>query len=66
MNEVKNTTDENKIKEDYKRLAQIYIEDMPYFSLFTSKYTIAYNSALAGEINSNWYNLFYNIESWYK
>ena len=66
INEVKNTTEENKLKEDYKRLAQIYMEDIPYLSLYTSKYIIAYNSALAGEINSNWYNLFYNIESWYK
>ena len=42
MNEVKNTTDENKLKEDYKRLGEIYRDDMPYLSIFTSKYTVAY------------------------
>lgn len=66
MNKVKNETDKEKLKEDYKRLAEIYKTDMPYLSLFTNKYTIAYNSELVGDVQSNWYNLFYNIESWYK
>lgn len=66
MNEVKNTTDENKLKENYKRLAEIYKIDMPYISLFNNKYTTAYNVELVADIKSNWYNLFYNIESWYK
>ena len=66
MNEVKNTTDENKLKEDYKKLAEIYRTDIPYLSLFTSKYTIAYNTGLVGDVQGNWYNLFYNIDSWYK
>ena len=66
MDEVKNTTDESKIKEDYSRLADIYKNDIPYISLYTNKQTIAYNTSLAGEIKSNWFNPFCGIETWYK
>ena len=66
MNEVKNTTDEETIKKDYVRLAEIYKTDIPYISLYTNKYTIAYNTELVGEINSNWFNPFCGIETWYK
>lgn len=66
MNEVKNTTDEETIKNDYARLAEIYKTDIPYISLYTNKYTIAYNTELVGEMNSNWFNPFSGIETWYK
>ena len=66
LNETKNTTDENILKEDYKRLAEIYKTDMPYISLYNNKYTIAYNSGLVGDITPNWFNQFYGIEGWYK
>ena len=66
MNEVKNTTDEETIKNDYTRLSEIYKNDIPYISLYTNKYTIAYNTELVGEINSNWFNPFCGIETWYK
>ncbi len=66
MDEVKNTTDEETIKKDYTRLAEIYKTDIPYISLYTNKHTIAYNTELVGEINSNWFNPFCGIETWYK
>ncbi len=66
MNEVKNTTDEETIKKDYARLAEIYKTDIPYISLYTNKHTIAYNTELVGEINSNWFNPFCGIETWYR
>ena len=66
MNEVKNTTDEEILKEKYKRLIEIYKTDIPYISLYSNKYTVAYNSALVGEINPNWFNQFYGVEGWYK
>lgn len=66
MNEVKNTTDENVLKEKYEKLEQIYNTQIPYISLANSKYNILYNSNLVGDVSSNWYNLFYNIEGWYK
>ena len=66
INEVKNTTDENILQEKYKRLIEIYKEDIPYISLYSNKYVVAYNSGLVGDISPNWYNLFYGIEGWYK
>ena len=64
--EVINTTDENVIKEKYKRLIEIYKTDIPYISLYFNKYTVAYSSELAGEITPNWFYQFYGIEGWYK
>lgn len=66
MSEVKNTSDENILKEKYKRLIEIYKTDIPYISLYSNKYTVAYNSGLVGEISPNWYHLFYGIQGWYK
>lgn len=66
MNEVKNTTDDNVIQEKYKRLAEIYKSDIPYISLYTNKHTVAYNSALVGTIEPNWFNPYNGIETWYK
>ena len=66
MNEVKNLNDENKLKEDYKRLGEIYKTEMPYLSLYNNKYTVAYNQSLAGTLEPNWFYQFYNIEDWHK
>lgn len=66
MNEVKNTTDENILKEKYARLSEIYKSDIPYVSLYNNKYTVAYNSGLVGDITPNWFYQFYGIEGWYK
>ncbi|MEG1010076.1 MAG: ABC transporter substrate-binding protein [Clostridia bacterium] len=66
MKEVKNTTDENIQKKDYQKLSEIYKNDVPYISLYTKKYIVAYNSSLAGEITPNWFNSFYKIETWSK
>lgn len=66
IQETKNTNDENVLLDKYKRLAQIYQTEIPYVSLFRSKETVVYNTALAGEITPNWYNLFYHIEGWHK
>lgn len=66
MNEVKNLNDEIKLKEDYKRLEEIYANEMPYLSLYNNKYTVAYNAGVAGTLEPNWFNQFYNIEEWHK
>ena len=66
MNEVKNSTDENKIKENYKRLEEIYKTDIPYLSLYNNKYTVAYSTGLFGNMEPNWFYQFYNIKDWHK
>ena len=66
MNEVKNSKDDAKLKELYKRLGEIYKTEMPYLSLYNNKYTVAYNTNLAGTVEPNWFNQFYNIQDWHK
>lgn len=66
MDEVKNTTDEEIIKKDYKRLAEIYKTEVPYISLYTNKYITAFSNQLAGTMNPNWFNPFNGIETWYR
>ena len=66
LSEVKNTTDDNILKERYKRLAEIYKDDVPYISLYNNKFTVAYSTGLIGDVSPNWFNVFYNISGWYK
>lgn len=66
MSEVKNLKDDDKLKYDYKRLGEIYKSEMPYLSLYNSKYTVAYNMNLAGTLEPNWFYQFYNIKDWHK
>ena len=66
MKTVSNSTDENVLKENYKRLKEIYKTEVPYISLYFSKNVVLYNTSLAGEVSPNWFNPFYNIENWYK
>lgn len=66
MNEIKNTTDETKIKELYLKLEKIYKTEIPYLSLYNNKYTVAYNTEISGNVTPNWFYQFYNINSWHK
>lgn len=66
MNEIKNLNNEEKLKQDYKRLSEIYKTEVPYLSLYNNKYTVAYSQLLAGTIEPNWFYQFYNIEDWHK
>ena len=66
MNEVKNITKEDVLKEKYVRLRQIYNDEMPYIGLYNSYYAVASSWNLKGNIVTNWYNIFMDIDNWYK
>lgn len=66
INDLKNITDEEILKEKYKKLYDIYISEIPYISLYYSYDITAYNKNLTGSISANWYNMFYNISNWAK
>ena len=66
LNDLKNITDKDLLKEKYKRLYEIYISELPYISLYHSYNITAYSKNLAGGISANWYNMFYNISNWGK
>ena len=66
LDEVKNSTDENEIKQKYSRIVEIYNDEVPYISLFFNQNTMIYSTNLKGNISPNSYNLFYKIENWYR
>lgn len=66
INDLKNITDQELLKQKYKRLYEIYTAENPYISLYHSYDVTAYSKSLAGSISANWYNMFENIETWGK
>lgn len=66
MNEVKNITKDELLKEKYSGLRQIYNDEVPYIGLFNSYYAVASSWNLRGSVVTNWYNIFMNISNWYK
>lgn len=66
LEEVKNINDEHILKEKYKRIIEIYNEEMPFICLYTNSLFILSNKDLIGDLSCNWYNIFYNLNNWYK
>lgn len=66
MNAINNTTDENTLYDKYSRLYDIYLEDAPYIGLFRETDIIIYNQGLVGNITANAFNIYHNIEKWYR
>ncbi len=66
MNIVSNTTDEKILYEKYARLYDIYLEEVPYIGLYRNTDIIVYNQSLVGNITANCFNIFHNIEKWYR
>ena len=66
MNTVKNTTDDNILYEKYARLYDIYLEEVPYIGLYRNTNCIVYNQSLVGNIRPNLFNIYHNIEKWYR
>lgn len=59
---------ENKqiLKQKYQQILNEYKEQMPFISLFFDSYIILHNNKLKGDFSGNWYNIFYNVDGWYK
>lgn len=66
MNVVSNTTDEKTLYEKYARLYDIYLEEAPYIGLYRNTDILVYNQSLVGNITANTFNIFHNIEKWYR
>lgn len=66
MDIVSNTGDENLLYESYNRLYDIYLEDAPYIGLYRETDLIVYNQSLVGNIRANAFNIYHNIEKWYR
>lgn len=59
---------ENKeiLKEEYGEIIDKYYEELPFISLYFNSYIILRTDNLKGDFSGNWYNVFYNIDTWYK
>ena len=66
LKEVKEIKQEEMLKDKYLEIEQIYKEEIPFISLFSNSIFVISNKNLKGDLSCNWYNLFYNIDSWYK
>lgn len=66
MNIIANTSDENDLYENYNKLYDIYLEEAPYIGLYRSTDIVACNQSLVGNIQANCFNLYHNIEKWYR
>ena len=67
INEIKNVDNQEELLiEKYKKLEEIYLEEMPFISLYFNNLFILSNKNLKGDLQGNWYNVFYNIDGWYK
>ena len=66
LNDTYTAKDEKILKEKYTELQQIYMEDVPFISLYRNREYVVYNTNLLGDQKPNWYNVFYNIENWYR
>lgn len=58
--------DKNILKEEYKKIIDNYYNTMPFISLYFNSYIILHNKKIKGDFSGNWYNMFYNVDTWYK
>jgi peptide/nickel transport system substrate-binding protein len=66
LKEVRNINNEELLKQKYNRIKEIYLEEIPFMCLYFDNINIITNLNLKGDFSHNWYNLFYNIDDWYK
>lgn len=67
LDEIKNIDNqEDVLKKTYMRIEEIYQENIPFIGLYTNSIFVLSNKNLKGDLSGNWYNIYYNIDSWYK
>ena len=66
LNEVKNISDKDLLKEKYNRIIEIYEDEVPYICLYRNKSKVVYSIRVTGNINPNNYTAYYNFEDWYR
>lgn len=66
IKKTENTTDENTMYDSYRIIYDRYLEDVPYIGLYRNTDIVVYNQGLVGNISPNTFNLYHNIEKWYR
>ena len=66
LNKIAKIENKEVLKQEYEKLIKEYYEKQPFISLYFSTYIILHTNNLKGNFTGNWYNFFYNIDTWYK
>lgn len=66
IKEIEKIEDEEIIKQKYGKILDKYYEEIPFISLYFNSYMLLHTDDLKGDFSGNWYNMFYNIDTWYK
>jgi peptide/nickel transport system substrate-binding protein len=52
-------------REKYDRLQNMIVEELPYVSLFFKNRAVLIDNKVHGDINPQYFNIYYNIDNWY-
>lgn len=66
LNELNSITVTEELKARFKKLYNIYNDEVPYIGIGRNKIYVITSSYLNGEFDSRWYNLFFKFKDWYK
>lgn len=66
LHETYQIADAKTLREKFAELQKIYVEDVPFVSLYINREYLVSSTKLFGEQKPNWYNVFYNMENWYR
>ena len=53
-------------EEMYKGIYKTYKQTPNFMGLYFDSIILLYSNKLKGNFEGNWYNIFYNIDTWYK
>ena len=57
---------DERLYEMYNRLFDIYLEEAPYIGLYRKTQSLISNQSLVGNLKPNSFNMYHNIELWYR
>ena len=66
IKKIQNNDNEEENKILLSNIIEEYNNDVPYISLYYNSSTLIYSNNLKGDIKPNSYNIFNNIETWYR
>ena len=66
IKKAENTNDEGEMYDSYRAIYQKYLDEVPYIGLYRNTNVVVYNQGLVGNISPNAFNLYHNIEKWYR
>lgn len=66
LQEISQIEDKEKRQEKITELIKYCNDNIPFISLYFNPTVLLLNSNLKGDFDSNWFNIFYDIKTWYK